>query len=114
MGKDFKLNRIQQYFDTKGKRLSAKDKELVCKVLDDKDKYNNFNRVIETSDSGRDYRDTWSTHTVENFKIEVDENNFQIKHSEDYSCDDGFTRHSDTIYSDVREVINALKRIFGE
>ena len=113
MGKDSKLNKIQGYFDTKGKRLSANDKDLICGILDNKEKYNNYSRVFDTKDSGRDYKGTWSTHTVEKYQIQVDDKKLHVNYSSDHTCDDDSrTNHFETDYLDIRSVLNALKRIF--
>ena len=113
---DERLKSIRNYFDTSGTRLSNDDKEVLCNVIDNADKYNGFrSSVFEEHDSGRDaYKGRWESSTETQYKINIDESGFSIDEKYHHSCDDGYDNKQEFHLTDVRDVLGALRHMGDE
>ena len=84
---DYQLNLIRQYCDTTGIRLSGSEKDLLCKVLEDPDRYDGFTSELYTENKhGRDYRDTWDSTSNWQYRINID-SELSIDKRYRHSCD---------------------------
>ena len=114
------LNLIRQYCDTTGIRLSSYEKGLLCMILENPSRYDGFtSKVYVEEDSGRDYRDTWSTCTKDQYRINID-SSLSIDHRHRHQCDDGFDNNAHWDWNnawhvtDTRQIIEILKKIETE
>lgn len=115
----YQLELIRRYCDTKGVRLSDLEKDLLCKVLANPEKYNGFTSKLYTkSNSGRDYRDTWTSITKWQYRINID-TTISIDQRY-YHCADGFEQDAHWNWgnawtiTDIRRIIQILKEIESE
>lgn len=112
---DKRLEEIRQYFDTVGKRLSDDDKDLLCNVIDNSEKYNGYaSSVFEEHNSGKDYRGRWESQTETQYHINIDESSFSVDEDYHHSCDDGYDVKLEYHHSNVDDVLGALRRMRKE
>lgn len=116
---NYQLTLIRQYCDTAGTRLSSHEKDLLCKILEDPERYNGFTSKLYTeTDSGRDYRDTWTSVTNWQYRILIDPS-LRIAHRYRHCCD-GYNQEKywawkdAWIITDARKIVNILKEIESE
>ena len=114
------LSLIRQFCDTSKYRLSNDEKNLLCMILENPDRYNGFTSNLHSeSDSGKDYKGRWSTCTKWQYRIYI---NSVLSIDERYYhyCDDGFEdkRHwewEDAWHiTDTRRILEILKEIRSE
>ena len=117
--KDNQLTLIRQYCDTTGIRLKGYEKDLLCKVLENPEKYNGFTSELYTkSDSGRDYRDKWTSTTKWQYRININ-SNLSVDYRYYHYCD-GFEQDKhwewDNAWhiTETRRIIKILKEIENE
>ena len=107
---DERLNLIRHYCDTTGVHLHDSDKDLLCMVLENPDKYNGFtSQMYSESDEGKDYRGEWSNYSQWQYRINIDDT-FSIDKIEMLSCDDGYRRDDHWDWSNPWHITN-IKRI---
>lgn len=116
---DKQLSLIRKYCDTTGRRLRSEDKKLLCMILEEPKKYNGFTSKLYTkSDSGRDYRDTWTSITQWQYRIVID-SVLRIEERYMHSCD-GYDQDAHWTWenafriTDVRKIANILREISSE
>ena len=84
------LNLIRQYCDTTGIRLSSYEKDLLCRVLENPEKYDGFTSQLYTdSNSGKDYRGRWESTTQWQYRIHIN-SRLTIDKRYRHSSDDGY------------------------
>ncbi len=113
---DSRLTTIRQFFDTTGKRLNDGEKNILCEVIGNPDKYNGYtSELYERHDSGKDYRGRWESSTSQQFRINMDQG-LSISERYKHECDDGYSNseHWDWdnawVMTDVREIAKTLMR----
>ncbi len=66
------LQLIKRYCNTSGIHLNSFQKDLLCRVLEDPNHYDEYETpVYYKRDSGRDYRDTWVTEDEWQYRINI-------------------------------------------
>ena len=116
---NYQLTLIRQYCDTARIHLSRYEKDLLCKILENPEKYNGFTSELYTeTDSGRDYRDTWTSETNKQYRILIDSTlriAYRYRHCCDgYNQDQHWAWENAWIITDAREIVNILKEIESE
>lgn len=116
---DKKLEKIREVCDTSGSRLSEAEKDLLLSIIGNPGRYNGFESPVYTfTDSGRDFRDTWTSETKEQYKILIDGNGLRILRRFFHSCD-GYDNASHWdwqnafIAGTAREILKCLSAMKG-
>lgn len=114
------LDLIRQYCDTSGVHLSSSEKDLLCMVLENASRYDGFTSSIYTeTDSGRDYRDTWTTATYTQYRINID-SMLSIDQRYRHTCSDGYDndRHWEWYnayhFTEIRDILRCLEAMRAE
>lgn len=112
---DDRLKSIRNYFDTTGMRLSDDDKDILCNVIDNPDKYNGFtSSIFEEHDSGKDFNGRWESKTETQYTINIGEDGFSVDENYHHSCDDGYDNKQEYHLTGVRDVLGALRHMGNE
>jgi len=112
---DKRLKSIRSYFDTTGIHLNNDEKDLLCNVINNQDRYDGFeSSVYEEHASGKDYNGRWESSTKTQYKINIDENDFTVDEHYDHQCDDGYENKQDYKLTGVRDVLRALRNMGDE
>ena len=116
---NYQLDLIRQYCDTTGIRLSSNEKDLLCLVLENPERYDGFTSELYTENrSGRDYRDTWDSTTKWQYRINIG-STLTIDERYRHSCD-GYVQDEHWDWSnawhitDTRKIIKILQEIQPE
>lgn len=112
-----KLDFIRQFFDTRGKRLSDSDKDLLYKILKDPGQYNGFtSQVFRENRSGKDYNGEWFTSIESQFRILFTDFGLKLMKVSELKCDDGY--HSGSMdwkdafeVTDIRSILDAFRQM---
>ena len=113
---DNQLTLIRAYCDTSGLHLSIYDKELLCKILEDPERYDGFTSELYTDEtSGKDYRGRWDSVSNWQYRINIDTElsiDKRCKHECDgYVQDDHWDWDNAWHITDVREMLEILQEI---
>ena len=113
------LELIRQYCDTSGIHLHQSEKDLLCMVLENPNRYDGFTSELKTEEkSGRDYRDTWDSLTEWQYRSNIDS---ELSIDERYRhCCDGYNQEEhwdwDNAWhiTELRRIIEILEEIQPE
>lgn len=113
------LDLIRRYFDTTGMHLSSMEKDVLCKVLENPQKYNGFTSALYTErDLGKDHRGRWSSTTNKQYRVNVD-SNLSIDERWRHECD-GYEQNEHWDWNnawhitEIRRIANILMGIANE
>lgn len=116
---DYQLALIRNYCDTTGIRLNSYEKNLLCMILNNPAKFDGFKSELYVKhDSGRDYRDTWTSITKWQYRINIGRQ-LSIDKIHYHECD-GYVQDKNWDWdnawhiTNTREIINILKEIEPE
>lgn len=77
---DKRLTLIRQHCDTSDMHLSSENKDLLCKILENPEKYNGFtSSVIKTLREGVDAEGNWEADVFTQYMILIDEKGLGMK-----------------------------------
>lgn len=116
-----KLDLIRQYCDTSGVHLKSSEKDLLCKILENPYQYDGFTSSLKTdTDSGRDFRDTWTSATYTQYRINIDSRGLSIDERYKHTCSDGYENDRNWEWENayhftaIRDILRCLKAIASE
>lgn len=116
---NYQLELIRQYCDTTGVRLSSRDKDLLCMVLENPGKYDGFTSELYTEHgSGKNVNGRWDSATKWQYRINIDSTlsiDSRYRHSADgYVQDDHWEWENAWHVTDIRRIIEILREIESE